>query len=123
MRKEKTTPLLVAKLMRNINEVILSGNLIKDPTVRKTDKNTFADFTVGSNRKAYQVDGEWKQGADFIPVSAAGKAAERIAELPKGSSIVFRGSLESYNYEKEDKTVYGLRVHLAEIISATKKDA
>lgn len=110
--------------MRNINEVILSGNTVNTPATREFDGTKYADITIASNRKAHQkADGTWENTADFIPCSLSGKLAERVADLPKGSSVTLRGSLESTSYQKDDKTVHGLRVHVIEIISVLKKDA
>lgn len=113
-----------AKKMRNINEVILSGNIVNVPTTREHEGIKYADLTVASTRRAFQNDdGSWESHADYIPVSLSGKLAERVADLPKGSDITLRGYVESFTYKKDDKTVHGLRVHAVEIISAIPKKA
>lgn len=121
--KEKVVPHagLRAKNMRNLNDVMLSGNVVRDPSTRTVDETTYVDFTIASNRTPRKVGDDWKTRADFIPMTASGKIAEKLANLKKGDFLTARGSVESYNYEKNDATVYGIRIRVAEIIDVQKK--
>jgi len=61
---------------RNLNKVMLIGNLTRDPEVRYTPQNTaVASFVIATNRE-WKVDGETKQVADFHNVVAWNKLAE-----------------------------------------------
>lgn len=123
--KEKAVPHAGLRkiIMRNFNDIVLSGNVVRDPSTRTVNEATYVDFTLGSNRTPRKVDDEWKNRADFIPVTASGKTAEKLASLKKGDYVAVRGFVESYNYEKNDETVvYGIRVRVSEVIEIDKKE-
>lgn len=122
IRKGKTCHAQQATAMRNINEVILSGNTVGTLATRTYNGTPYADLIVASNRKAYQDEtGKWVSGVDYVPVSLSNRMAERVSDLPKGSEIVLRGYVESFSYQKDDKTVRAVRVHASEVISVMPK--
>lgn len=100
---------------------MLSGNVVRDPSTRTVDETTYVDYTMASNRTPRKVGDDWKTRADFIPMTASGKTAEKLANLKKGDFLTVRGFVESYNYEKNDATVYGIRIRVTETIDVQKK--
>jgi single-strand DNA-binding protein len=74
--------------MPDINCVIIAGNLIKDPTFRKTHSDVpVTNFTIASNRKFKDSSGLIKEDVCFIGVVAWYKLAESCYEnLRKGSA-------------------------------------
>lgn len=90
--------------MPDINNVIIVGNLIKDPTFRSTTTGTpVANFTIASNRKFKDSSGQIKEDVCFIGVVAWYKLAESCYEnLKKGSAVLVEGELQSRSWKTED---------------------
>ena len=91
--------------MPDINNVIVSGNLIKDPTFRHTTTGgvPVANFSIASNRKFKDNSGLWKEDTCIIGVVAWYKLAESCYQnLKKGSAILVEGELQSRNFKTED---------------------
>lgn len=92
--------------MPDINCVIIAGNLIKDPTFRKTTSDVpVANFTIASNRKFKDSSGRIKEDVCFIGIVAWYKLAESCKEnLHKGSAVLVEGELQSRSFANEDGT-------------------
>jgi single-strand DNA-binding protein len=90
--------------MPDINNVIIVGNLIKDPVIRQTTNGTpVANFTIASNRKFKDNFGQWKEDVCFIGIVAWYKLAESCAEnLRKGSAVLVEGELQSRQWRTDD---------------------
>ncbi|MBL7192142.1 single-stranded DNA-binding protein [bacterium] len=90
--------------MPDINNVIIVGNLIKDPVFRQTTTGTpVTNFYIASNRKFKDNLGNWKEDVCFIGVVAWYKLAESCNEnLIKGSAVLVEGELQSRNWKTED---------------------
>ncbi len=85
---------------RNLNKVMLIGNLTRNPEVRYTPQgNAVASFVIATNRE-WKVDGETKQVADFHNVVAWNKLAEICGQLlKKGIKVYVEGRLQTRNWE------------------------
>ena len=90
--------------MPDINNIIIVGNLIKDPVIRQTTNGTpVANFTIASNRKFQDNFGQWKEDVCFVGIVAWYKLAESCAEnLKKGSAVLVEGELQSRQWRTED---------------------
>ncbi len=90
--------------MPDINNIIIVGNLIKDPIIRQTTNGTpVANFTIASNRKFKDNFGQWKEDVCFVGIVAWYKLAESCAEnLKKGSAVLVEGELQSRQWRTED---------------------
>lgn len=90
--------------MPDINNIIIVGNLIKDPVIRQTTNGTpVANFTIASNRKFKDNFGQWKEDVCFVGIVAWYKLAESCAEnLKKGSAVLVEGELQSRQWRTED---------------------
>lgn len=90
--------------MPDINNVIIVGNLIKDPVFRHTTTGTpVTNFYIASNRKFKDNLGNWKEDVCFVGVVAWYKLAESCFEnLKKGSAVLVEGELQSRNWKTED---------------------
>ena len=90
--------------MPDINNVIIVGNLIKDPVIRQTTNGTpVANFTIASNRKFKDNFGNWKEDVCFIGIVAWYKLAESCSEnLTKGSAVLVEGELQSRQWRTDD---------------------
>jgi single stranded DNA-binding protein len=90
-----------------INEVMLLGNVVKQPELfRSTNaKGTeFCYLTIAVERPKYNKDVEPK--TDFISVKLYSYSArEAVEELQKGDKVLVKGSVEIYqNKEKQNVT-------------------
>lgn len=90
--------------MPDINNIIIVGNLIKDPVARQTTNGTpVANFTIASNRKFKDNFGQWKEDVCFVGIVAWYKLAESCAEnLKKGSAVLVEGELQSRQWRTDD---------------------
>ena len=94
-----------------MNQVVLIGNLTKDPEVRySTGQNQTAicRFTMAINdkRKNNQT-GEWEDNPSFIPVVVFGKQAENCGKyLARGSKVAVSGRIQTGSYEKNGQKIY-----------------
>lgn len=90
-----------------MNNVVLVGNLTKDPELSYTANTQTAvcRFTVAINRP--KRNGE-DMGADFIRVTVWGKQGENCnTYLFKGSKVAVNGRIQTGNYvNKEGVTVF-----------------
>jgi single-strand DNA-binding protein len=99
---------------RNLNKVMLIGNLTRDPEVRYTPQNTaVASFVIATNRE-WKVDGETKQVADFHNVVAWNKLAEICGQLlTKGVKVYVEGRLQTRNW---DDPATGTKKYKTEVV-------
>lgn len=95
-----------------LNNVVLTGRLVREPEVQYVGGNETARCTVVLAVQRNFKNSEGEREADFIPVVFWKGAAETIGKyLTKGSLIGVRGRLESYSFANaEGETVRGLRV-------------
>jgi single-strand DNA-binding protein len=91
-------------MARSVNQVILMGNLTRDPELRQTPSGqSVVSFSLALNR-AYkdQKTGDWQEVTDYIDVVAWGPLAERVAQyLTKGRRALVQGRLQSRSWEQD----------------------
>lgn len=87
-----------------MNNVQLIGNLGSDPELRYTQAgNPVANFSVATNKKWRDNDGELQERVDWHKIVVWGKAAEQHAKyLVKGSKVGISGELRSETWEDND---------------------
>lgn len=98
--------------MSNFNQVILMGNLTRDPSLSFTPNQTpVVEFGLGVNRKWKKEDGSLGEEVLFVECQGFGKRAEVINEhLKKGSPIFVQGRLKLESWEKDDVKHSRIRV-------------
>ncbi len=88
----------------NINRVVLTGNLTKDPDTRTTPNGT-GDLQAqarGQHTPPEQASGDWEEKANFFGVTVFGRQAESCGNfLKKGRPVAIDGRLEWSEYEVE----------------------
>jgi len=89
--------------MRDMNSIILEGNLTRDPEYRETPKGTpVCMFSVASNRY-YKVDDEPRQEVSFFNVETWAKVAESCNEyLKKGRGVRVVGRLKQDRWVNQE---------------------
>jgi single-strand DNA-binding protein len=90
---------------RNLNKVMLIGNLTREPEVRYTPQgNAVSSFVIATNRE-WKVDGELKQVADFHNAVAWNKLAEICGQLlDKGTKVYVEGRLQTRSWDDAQGT-------------------
>ena len=91
--------------MPDVNNIIIAGNLIKDPTFRHTTTGGIpvANFSIASNRRFKDNAGRWKEDVCIIGVVAWYKLAESCHQnLKKGSAVLVEGELQSRIIKTDD---------------------
>lgn len=90
-------------MARSVNQVILLGNLTRDPELRQTPSGqSVVSFSLALNRAYKDQSGEWVEATDYIDVVAWGPLAERVAQyLHKGRRALVQGRLQSRSWEQD----------------------
>lgn len=90
-------------MARSVNQVILMGNLTRDPELRQTPSGqSVVSFSLALNRAYKDQSGDWQEATDFIDVVAWGPLAERVAQyMSKGRRALVQGRLQSRSWEQD----------------------
>lgn len=87
----------------NLNQVVLAGNLARDPEVRYANSGTaVCSLNLAVNSRVKKGT-EWIDEVCFIDVTTFGKTAEACGEhLEKGSPVLVTGRLQLHQWETQD---------------------
>lgn len=90
--------------MATFNQVILIGNLTRDPELRVTPTGTaVCQIGVAVNDVWKGKDGELREEVTFVDVDVFGRQAEVIAKhMAKGRSILVDGRLKLDTWETKE---------------------
>ncbi|HVX48062.1 MAG TPA: single-stranded DNA-binding protein [Candidatus Saccharimonadales bacterium] len=90
-------------MARSLNQVILMGNLTRDPELRQTPTGqTVTNFSLALNRSYKDQSGEWQEVTDYVDIVCWGPLAERVAQyMSKGRRCLVQGRLQSRSWEQE----------------------
>lgn len=101
-----------------MNQVVIIGNLTKDPEVRETNTGKkVCKFTVAVNEHRMNPNsGEYEDIASYIPVVVWGKQADSCGlYLRKGSKAAVNGRIKTGSYTKQD----GTKVYTTDVVANT----
>ena len=110
----------------SINRVIISGNITRDPELRRTANGT-AVLGMGvavNDRRRNSQTGEWEDVPNFIDCTMFGARAEGLyGRLRKSTKVCIEGKLRYSQWERDGVKRSKLEVIIDEIefLSATKK--
>jgi single-strand DNA-binding protein len=109
--------------MPELNTVIISGNLTKDPMLRQTSSGTsVANFYIASNRKFKDKNGTWKEDVCYVGIVAWHQLANSCEEyLSKGSAVLVEGELQSRSWESDDgsyRSIVEIKAHKIQFLNA-----
>lgn len=100
--------------MAAVNKAIILGNLGSDPEVRSLPSGqAVAEFSVATNRKWNDRDGNRQEETEWHNVVCFGRQAEIAGQyLSKGSKVFIEGRLKTDKWEDRDtgKTMYKTRI-------------
>ena len=88
----------------NINRVVLTGNLTRDPELRHTNGGTaVCSLRIATNtRRKDQSTGEWVDKPNYFDVTVWGAQGENCAQyLSKGRPVAIDGRLEWREWEDQ----------------------
>lgn len=102
--------------MRDINKVILIGNLTRDPEIRTTATGqSVASFAVACNRSWNDPQGNRVDAVEYIDIVAWGKLAEIVGQIyKKGRRTYVEGRLQTRSWEGQD----GVKRYKTEVIAS-----
>lgn len=104
--------------MSNINRVIISGRLTRDPDVRSTAGGmTVMSLGVAVNdRRKNQQSGQWEDYTNFIDCKMFGTRAESLSRiLTKGMLVCIEGKLRWSSWERDGQKRSKIEVMIDEI--------
>lgn len=90
-------------MARSFNQVILMGNLTRDPELRTTPNGqAVCSFSLALNRQWKSQDGQTQEAVDYIDVVAWAGLGERVAQYcQKGKPVLVNGRLQSRSWEQD----------------------
>lgn len=90
-------------MARSLNQVILMGNLTRDPELRQIPSGqSVCSFSLALNRSYKDQSGEWQEATDYVDVTAWAGLGERVAQyLSKGRRCLVQGRLQSRSWEQD----------------------
>lgn len=102
----------------SINRVVISGNLTRDPELRRTQSG-MAIMGIGvavNDRRRNPSTGEWEDHANFVDCSMFGNRAEALADiLAKGMKVAIEGKLRWSQWERDGQKRSKLEVVIDEL--------
>ena len=90
-------------MARSFNQVILMGNLTRDPELKAIPSGqSVVSFSLALNRSYKDSSGEWKEATDYVDITAWGPLAERVAQYcQKGKQVLVNGRIQSRSWEQD----------------------
>lgn len=90
-------------MSKSINQVILMGNLTRDPELRTTPSGqSVCSFGMAINRSWQGSDGNQQEAVDYFDITAWGKLGELVNQyLSKGRRCLIQGRLSYRSWEQD----------------------
>ena len=87
----------------NINRVVLTGNLTRDPDVRSTPGGlSICKLGIAVNTRRKNNEGQWEEKPNFFRVTVFGRQADSCGQyLKKGRPVAIDGRLEWSTWETD----------------------
>ena len=107
-----------------VNQVVLVGNLGKDPDIRKlANGKAVCSLRLATNRKWKDQEGKLQEDTQWHTVTAWGGLAETCEKyLEKGRQIFVSGWIKNSTYEKDGQTKFSSEVVAEEIKFLGKRE-
>jgi single-strand DNA-binding protein len=88
----------------NINRVVLTGNLTRDPELRSTPSGTsVCSLRLACNTRRKDASGQWVDKPNYFDITVWGPQGENCASyLAKGRPVAIDGRLEWREWEAQD---------------------
>ena len=105
--------------MADINRVVISGRLTRDPELRNTAGGTSVLGFGGAvnDRRRNQQTGQWEDYANFIDCTMFGARAESLSHiLSKGMLVCVEGRLRWSSWERDGQKRSKIEVIVDELV-------
>lgn len=91
-----------------LNKAMVYGNLTRDPELKSLPSGMqVASFSIATNRRYKDRDGNWQDAVDFHNIVVFGRQAETSAQyLKKGSSALIEGRMQTRSWDKDGQKQY-----------------
>jgi len=101
----------------SINRVTISGNLTREPELRRTQSGmAVLSFCVAVNDRRKNQQGEWGDYANFVDCTMFGNRAEGVSNhISKGSKVAIGGKLHWSQWERDGQKRSKLEVVVDDI--------
>ncbi len=101
---------------KNLNKVILVGNVGKDPEVKYSPSGTpIAKFSLATNEKYKDRSDEWQERTEWHNIVAWQRLAEIVGEyVKKGAKLYIEGKLQTSSWEDRES---GTKKYRTEIVA------
>ncbi len=88
----------------NINRVVMTGNLTRDPELRSIPSGTpLCSLRIASNTRRKDASGNWVDKANYFDVTVWGAQGENCARyLSKGRPVAVDGRLEWREFQDKE---------------------
>ena len=109
--------------MQDINKVMLTGNLTRDPEIRATPSGTqVLGFGIASNYSRRDSSGQWHDEPNFIDCTLFGSRAEALNKLlRKGMKVAIDGELRYSSWEKNGQKRSKLEVIVDHVVIMSQR--
>jgi len=86
-----------------INTLVISGNLTRDPELKKVGETTVCEVGMAHNIRFKDSSGQWTSRACFFDLKVWGAQGESLAQHAyKGMAITVHGHLDQRSWEAQD---------------------
>lgn len=114
--------------MPELNNVMIAGNLTKDPVFRETSNNTpVANFHIAANRRYKDSANQWQEDVCYVGVVAWNKLADSCKDrLVKGSAVLVDGELQSRTFKTDDgknRTIVEIKAKRIQFLNKLSKNS
>lgn len=104
-------------MARSFNQVVLMGNLTRDPELRQIPSGqSVCSFSLALNRSYKNSDGDWQEVTDYVDIVAWANLGERVAQyVTKGRPVLVNGRLQSRSWEQDGQKRSKLEVVASDV--------
>lgn len=110
--------------MKNLNRVIISGYLGKDPETFPAGETSVTKFSVAVTDRWTDKGGEKQERTNWLPVVVWNGSGENVSQyLKKGSHVLIEGGLRTSEWNDADsgQKRWKTEVHASNVIFLDKK--
>ena len=109
--------------MSNINQVVISGNITRDPELRSTNGgSSVREFSVAVNDRVKEGS-EWKDRPNYIDCVMFGSRAESLSRfMHKGDKVCLSGKLHWSSWEKDGQKRSKVNVYVNDVELMSRRD-
>jgi single-strand DNA-binding protein len=105
----------------DINQLAISGNLTRDPEIRRLgDDTALCKLRIANNDRTKNLAGEWINRPQFFNVTIWAGIGQWVADnLAKGDKIVLAGRLKWSEWDADHGKRQAIEIHADSIVPIT----